>query len=215
MASWNVSLNNIGLLARWIGYWYTLLPRDGLVVCLQPCCKFLVLFYQEPAGLNGSQVLYSQTSISLNWLGWSGAGPQNLETLSSGSESTLYCTEWVRARACASCYRIGHCLSTSVYICRSRPLSFRYLEQPPRGQLTGSSDSRGWISCLQTFSSSIITMLCFVTSSWFCLRKCVNWFNQARTVLCWELDYINSIISLDVMYYRMFFKNLLIFSFKF
>lgn len=98
MASWNVSLKDIGLLARWIGYWYTLLPRDGLVVCLQPCCKFLVLFYQEPAGLNGSQVLYSQTSISLNWLGWSGAGPQNLETLSSGSESTLYCTECVRVR---------------------------------------------------------------------------------------------------------------------
>lgn len=88
----------------------------------------------------------------------------------------------VCARAFASCYRIGHCLSTSVYICRSRPLSFRYLEQPPRGQLTGSSDSRGWISCLQTSSSSIIIMVCFVTSSWLCLRKLVNWFNQARTV---------------------------------
>lgn len=61
-----------------------------------------------------SSVAHSQTSISLNWLGWSGAGPQNLGTLSSWSESTLYCTEWVWVRV-----RVGR-VTVSGIVCHIR-----------------------------------------------------------------------------------------------
>lgn len=146
-----------------MGYCRTLLIWHGHMVCLQPRCKCLILPRTGPFEWFSSAA-HSQTSISLNWLGWSGAGPQNLGTLSSWSESTLYCTEWVWVRV-----RVGR-VTVSGIVChillhlsvgRGRCPSAIWSNQPPRGQLPALL-TLGVKSAVQPALSSI-TMACFVT----------------------------------------------------